>query len=173
MDGTAANGVAENLKTEDGDDFRTWFSGSRMLNDDGGPLIVHHFTYNEFAPADFDRLWAARYFKRDPEGIDTVGFWFSDNPAARYVNPDWGGRRMDVVLAIRRPLYLDDEEKKDAWSQLRGMVREAGGSTAFRESLQRRGYDGVVLCGTFLDGCRQNVILALDPSQIRSAKPLC
>lgn len=149
-------------------DFRAWFAGSRVVGADALPLVVHHFTYNTFAPAEFDRLWAARFFKRDPEGIDTLGLWFTDNAAARYVNPDWGGLRMDVLLAIRAPLVLADG-KEDAWSALRVMLREAGGSTAFRERLRGMGHDGVLLSATVLDGTRQSVWLALEPSQVRSA----
>ena len=59
--------------------LRDWFAGSKIVDDDNQPLVVHHFTYNDFEK--FDRQWAARRFNRDPEGIDTVlkNLWKSES----------------------------------------------------------------------------------------------
>lgn len=152
-------------KVEFAPEFRDWFGQSRMVDDDGQPLIVHHFTYFEFE--EFDRLWGAKYFGRDPEGVDTVGLWFTDNAQARYVEPGQG-RRMDVYLSIQRPFYIDDVQQGDAFDQLRAMVAQAGGSSALRARLKAQGYDGIVLNGTQLDSVRQNAILAFEPEQILS-----
>lgn len=148
-----------------------WFDGSKILADDGGPLVVHHFTYNDFPPEAFDRMWAANYFRRNPEGIDTVGLWFTDNPKARYVNPDWGGKRMDVELNIRRPFYIDDDKEGDGFNQLSDLVISAGGANALRDRMKAQGFDGIVLCGTFLDRVHQNAIIAFDADQVRACKP--
>lgn len=146
--------------------FRQWFGESKIIEDDGQPKVVHHFTYFDFTV--FDRQWGASHFGRDPEGVDTVGSWFTDNPAARYVAPGQG-KRMDVYLSIRRPFYLDDVEEGDSFDQLRKLVKDAGGTTALRERLKSEGYDGIILNGTWLDGRRQNVMIPLEPQQIKSA----
>lgn len=149
------------------DNFKKWFGKSHIIDDEGKPMVVHHFTYNDFNK--FDRLWAANHFKRDPEGVDTVGHWFTDNPKARYVNPDWGGKRVDAHLSIKNPLYIDDEAGEEGFVQLQKMVQAAGGSTNFRKALKERGHDGVILNGTHLDGVKQNAIIALEPEQIKHA----
>jgi hypothetical protein len=157
--------------------FRQWFTGSKIFDDDPSqPLVVHHFTYSEFKK--FDRMFAARYFKRNPESIDTLGSWFTTNPDAKYTAPVLNyadgtrdrGRRMDCYLRITNPFYMDDLENgygSDAWSQLAQMVKEFGGSTGLRNDLKRRGYDGIVLVGTKLDGYEQTVIVAFEPNQIK------
>ncbi|WP_454727732.1 MULTISPECIES: ADP-ribosyltransferase-containing protein [Cupriavidus] len=150
-------------------EFRDWFAQSRIVNDDGQPMVVHHFTYFEFEV--FDRLWGTKYFGRDPEGTDTVGLWFTDNAQARYVAPGQG-RRMDVYLSIQRPFYIDDVQQGDAYDQLRALVTQAGGSTALRAQLKAQGYDGIVLNGTQLDGVRQNALVAFEPEQIRAVDKL-
>lgn len=146
--------------------FKRWFGKSVVLNEDSEPGVVHHFTYNDFT--EFNRQWAAAEFGRNPEGIDTLGSWFTDNEKARYVNPEMG-RRMDVYLSIKKPFYIDDIKDGDAFVQLNDMVKEAGGSTSLRERLQSEGYDGVILSGTYLDGVRQNAMIAFEPNQIKSA----
>ena len=151
-------------------EFKRWFEGSKIIDDNGDPMVVHHFTYNDFET--FDSSWAARNFGRDPDGIDTIGNWFTDNADARYVSPEMGGKRMDVYLSVKKPFYLDDIEGVaggDSWLQLAKMVETEGGAAAVRERLQSEGYDGIILNGTHLDGVRQNAIIAFRPEQIKSA----
>lgn len=160
--------IKETTNQSDDSELRRWFAGSKIIDDDNNPLIVHHFTHFDFS--EFDRMFGARYFKRNPEGIDTIGSWFTTNPKARYAGA--GGRRMDVYLRITRPFYIDDLEDgkndSDAWSQLAKMVKGSG-STALRDDLKQRGYDGIILLGTFLDGFDQTVIVAFEADQIKVA----
>ena len=78
-----------------------------------------------------------------------------------------GGKRIDAVLCVKRPYYVDDIRDGDAWDQLRRSVQQAGGATALRTGLKRQGYDGIVLNGTRLDGVIQNTIIVFEPEQIR------
>jgi hypothetical protein len=146
--------------------FSRWFGESKIIDGEGAPLVVHHFTHNTFHQ--FDRQWAATNLGRDPEGVDTVGMWFTDNVNAPYVAPG-RGNRMDVYLTIKKPFYIDDIEVGDGFDQLQTMVKAAGGATNFRQSLSTQGYDGIVLNGTFLDGVRQNAFIALEPWQVKSS----
>jgi hypothetical protein len=146
-----------------------WFAGSVIDDGYGEPLICHHFTYFEFQ--EFDRMWGATYFKRDPESIDRLGIWFTTNPDARYVNPDVGpARRIDCILNIKKPKYFDDLPGKDAFTHLHDMVKTLGGATATREHLKAQGYDGIILLGTRLDRFDQTVIIAFENDQIRIVK---
>jgi hypothetical protein len=146
-----------------------WFRGSVIDDGNGEPLICHHFTYFDFQ--EFDRMWGATYFKRDPESIDRLGIWFTTNPNARYANPAYGeARRMDCILRITRAKYFDDLPDQDAFTQLLSMVKTLGGATATREHLKTQGYDGIILMDTRLDRYDQTVIIAFENDQIRVVK---
>ncbi len=156
------------------DDVMEWFRGS-TVHDDGKPYIVHHFTYDDFNPTEYDRLHMVKTRGRKVS-VDTVGMWFTDNPKVPYVNPEWGGRRMDCIIRITRPFYIDDIEEPNGQThrdgeslvQLMKMATEAGGPEQLRDSLIQQGHDGIVMLDTKLDGRRQNVFVVFDPaSQVR------
>lgn len=150
--------------------FRAWFSGSKIA-DGNEPLVVHHFTHNEIEV--FDRKWAAINFDRDPEGIDTIGIWFTNLEKIGY-----GPKRIDCYIRMLNPFYIDDvsDERTEApynemcWVQLFRMCKEAGGASALRERLKAQGHDGIVFPGTFLDGKYQMVVIAFESNQIKSVK---
>ena len=142
--------------------------GTKIVDDDGKPLVVHHFTYNSFEK--FDRDYAAKQYGRTPDSVDTIGVWFTTNPDAAYVPVDGKidlgvGRRMDAHIGMRKPLYLDDMPGKDAFTQLKDMV-DKDGAAKVRARLQAKGYDGVVLQGTNLDGFEQTVVIPFEAEQI-------
>lgn len=152
-----------------GEDFTEWFRGS-VIEDNGEPLIAHHFTYFDFDQ--FDRHHGTRHFKRDPERIDAIGIWFTLNHAAHYVKKDWGGKRMDCYLSIKNPMTIDDVHHRgegSAFDVLRNMVVAAGGATAFRDQAKSQGYDGIFLPHTKLDRWYQTVVIVFEPEQIRIA----
>lgn len=151
--------------------FRAWFRNSVVFDGVGDPMPVHHWTYENFTEFDPKAFLNTRAGKgRDPEGIDRIGSWFSGNPDARYAVPSLGGKRMDVYLRIENPLWLDDVPGgKDSFTQLKDMVEAAGGSTALRADLKAKGHDGIIMSGTKLDGYVQDVYIAFDPEQIKSA----
>lgn len=148
--------------------FRAWFGDSHVFDGQGDPMPVHHFTWDTFD--EFDRH-PERFKHRNPESIDRVGFWFTGNPEARY-----GPKRLDCYLRIEKPLWLDDVPGADdkpipgecCFSQLRDMVEAAGGANKFRAEMKRRGYDGIIMSGTGLDGWSQDVYIVFDPNQIKS-----
>jgi hypothetical protein len=155
-----------NLFEDYASNLSRWFKGSVITNEDGDPMVVHHFTHSEVIDV-FDRLWAANYFKRDPESIDTVGLWFTNKEVP------YGPNRMDCYLRMTKPYWLDDQQdgtQKDAWMILFERITEAGGSTAFRTKLKASGYDGIIMQETLLDGREQTVMIVLEPGQIKSVE---
>jgi GNAT superfamily N-acetyltransferase len=161
--------------------FQAWFGDSKVVDAEGQPLIVHHQTHNDIEI--FDRMWAANRFGRDPEGIDTVGIWFTEAQDKRHYGP----KNVDAYLSIQRPFVLQDYPDGVAWLQLMDMVypdnkgvpkrlgeleqAKSGrhGATVLRDDLKANGYDGLCLLNTELDGRRQTVWLALEPNQVKSA----
>lgn len=164
--------------------FQAWFGNSKVVNAEGLPQLVHHQTHNEIEV--FDRLWAAKRFGRNLEGIDTIGIWFTETQDKQMYGP----KNVDCYLSIQRPLVLDDEpgsqqgddpehfrsknEPMLAWHQLDQMVKEQGptgesGATYIRNELKSLGYDGIMLENSRLDSRVQTVWIAFEPNQIKSA----
>lgn len=63
-----------NLKPVDTEsqNFKRWFKGSQVVDEDGSPLVLSHGTTHDFSV--FDRN------KANPEGYVGAGFYFSDSP---------------------------------------------------------------------------------------------
>lgn len=157
--------------------LKAWFGNSKILDHEGNPAVVYHSTHNDFD--EFDRLWAVKNLKRNPEAIDAVGLWFSDNPSAKY-----GSKQMKCYLKIENPYYIDGEEydrvqisQKDGskitvdsnpFYILWKMIDEAGGATNLRRDLEAKGYDGIVLMPFKLDLWHQTAIIAFHNHQIKS-----
>lgn len=145
--------------------FKRWFGESKVVDEQGKPLVAAHQSWNDFTV--FDRLHMTKERGRDPEGLDRIGNWFTEHPDKKFYGP----KNYDVYLAIRRPLIFTDEPglRNEAGWQLDRMVKDLGGATKFREELKRLGHDGVKLENTLLDGEKQTAWIALEPEQIKSA----
>ena len=144
--------------------FKEWFGKSRVVDDAGEPLEVHHQTWNEIK-GDFDRLWAANYFKRDPENLDTMGIWFSDHPNLG----KYGPRNVDAHLKIENPMVLEDGpggREDSAFMRLHKMTKLLGGSTKLREKLKKDGFDGVLFKNSHIDIDKANTWVVFEPDQI-------
>lgn len=164
----ASDDIRFRIEQANPEPFVSWFDGSKVVADDGTPLAVHHQTHFEFPRDQFDRLHGAKYFNRDPEGIDTVGIWFTDSENTKLYGPN----NVDVFLAIKNPLVLRDDPEGTAWDQLKAMVDGTGGTTNLRSELMSDyGHDGIKLDRTALDGTVQTVWIAFEPDQIRDVQP--
>jgi hypothetical protein len=125
------------------DDFDTWFSGSKVTNPNGSPLVAFHGTQ-----AAFQNFETPAWF--------TPSEFHADNFSA-----DWGdqgertpeSRVIPVYLAFKNPLYTND------W----GMT-EPSNIVEWLADLKGRGYDSVIF------SCEGEVeLIALDASQILPA----
>ncbi|HEY5797656.1 MAG TPA: hypothetical protein VIU82_21850 [Bosea sp. (in: a-proteobacteria)] len=150
--------------------FKDWFGKSKVIDGDGNPMVVHHWTYFDFDTFDRMAILKTNVGKgRDPEGIDRIGNWFTDSDKIRYAAPSMGGRRVDAYLSIQKPLWMDDiPGGKDSFTQLNDFIKTNGGATKTRELLKDQGYDGVIMTATNLDGATQNVFITFEPEQIKS-----
>ncbi|MGM0422521.1 MAG: hypothetical protein ACQEQL_05415 [Pseudomonadota bacterium] len=75
-------------------DFNDWFSGSRVVDANGQPLVLFHGTVQDFDPADFRPL-----------------SHFGSASAANFVaemDGDPGGRLFPVFLRMHNPLEIPD-----------------------------------------------------------------
>lgn len=115
--------------------FQHWFAGSKIVNDQYQPLVMHHgghFKADEFTGFDTGLT--------DPENDLGAGFYFTSSrtDAERYdYNLDYEVPQvLDVYLAIKNP-YIIGETPIPA-----GFTQEKG--EAFRLAVEALGYDGFI-----------------------------
>lgn len=72
-------------------EFRRWFAGSKIVGDDGKPLVLYHGTTQ-----DFDRFDPA---KGSPTSYLGNGFYFSDTPDD--VNENYAGLGPDLLVKMQ------------------------------------------------------------------------
>jgi len=181
-------GGGEQVQTPE---FKAWFKDSKVVDAEGNPLVVYHNTHvwqeGDRALGDFtvfDRMASVTQVGR-PEGMDTVGSWFSDRPdkegAGMYAST---GTMYPAFLSIQNPWEPADFDEfismmhstagRDPEGTAGTWLRPIGrGSTGeLRAWLASEGYDGIV----FRQGrdssrelANQTVWVALEPTQIKSA----
>jgi hypothetical protein len=124
--------------------FKKWFGKSKVVDENGEPLVVYHGTkgrFNEFERSRGGEFGSGMYFS---ENIDSAkmfgGFQAGDSEVVT----------MPAYLTLKNPLITSD----------RNIPRGAG-----VKSLIKKGYDGVI--GTTPNGQKQYI--AFFPEQIKSA----
>lgn len=146
--------------------FRNWFAGSKVIDDDGGPLVMYHGTHGERDIQTF--TW-----DRWPGTINAVGAWFASDAdtAAKFAGRE--GQVMPVYLSIKNPLYVDSfEELLAMWQERAGGNDrlQKGDPEKLRAWLRDQGYDGLSMSGNDMDGFAKGVyVIPLDATQIKSA----
>lgn len=124
-----------------GDNFKKWFGNSKVVDDDGKPLVVYHgsdSTINEFNP------------NRSRDGVI---YFTDDKDAARAFAKFRGGNAVN-------PVYLKIEnDGKKRFDELERSMSWKGYREAYVQ-LKEEGFDGVIGDGE---------IIVFNPTQIKSA----
>lgn len=161
---------AKNAKTDPNSAaFKKWFKNSKVVDENGQPLVVYHGTkQGDFSSFDKSKIGAQTDY-----GYRGKGFYFTPQQelAAMY-SRDWqkfkqvpneNGRVMPVYLSVQNPYII---KSKDAHNMLSKFESES-----FTRKLQEQGYDGVFVEMDDLvksyDGELQEIIV-FEPTQIKS-----
>lgn len=161
---------AQNAKTDPNSAaFKKWFKNSKVVDENGQPLVVYHGTkQGDFSSFDKSKIGAQTDY-----GYRGKGFYFTPQQelAAMY-SRDWqkfkqvpneNGRVMPVYLSVQNPYII---KSKDAHNMLSKFESES-----FTRKLQEQGYDGVFVEMDDLvksyDGELQEIIV-FEPTQIKS-----
>ncbi|ALN21713.1 MULTISPECIES: ADP-ribosyltransferase-containing protein [Ectopseudomonas] len=135
--------------------FKQWFGDSKVLDDEGRPLVMYHATYAGEIDV-FDRLKSTEFRRAS---MDTVGIWFSDNPghtgAGIYASGP-GAAIYPVFLRAERTKYYDrfDDFLRDM-HEAEGRRFEdqspkgIGSTEGLRAKLKAQGYDSIGFTRTF------------------------
>lgn len=181
-------------KQTDSEAFKRWFGNSKVVDENGDPLIVYHgthvaqtsgrFTERTKDMGDitaFDRLYTTRF---RGHSIDTVGSWFSTNPgnggAEMYSGNGEGAAIYPVYLSIQNP-----HETHFATMLRRARLLANGKDDgrmigkeevdAYRKWLKEMGKDGIKIihddwsANQSTEFKDQDAWIALEPEQIKSA----
>lgn len=167
--------------------FKAWFGDSKVVDENGEPLVVYHGTTPEregFEAFDTSEIGSER-----DKGFFGNGFYFtaSETIAETYAENDQGdeGPIMSVYLSVQEPYFLDMTgggwgETRQALidrgiqSAARSEVTSYGGATyamqrdepvRFSEQLKSEGYDGVIIK---LDENDMAEVVVFEPTQIKS-----
>ena len=139
--------------------FKSWFGdwennpseASKVVDENGEPMVFYHNTNNNFSVFD-----SKRNGTHTDAGWLGDGFYFygDENEGSGY-----GNIKMGVFLNVRDPYYATSEENNQlAEANSRDM------SVDFRENLEEEGYDGV-----FYNGDLRQEAVVFEPNQIKSA----
>lgn len=150
--------------------FKTWFKDSKVLGDDGGPLIVYHGTKSDFSEFDPEKMGVS------DEGLAGKGFYFTYNPeeASSYALRDnfGSGDAPNVIpayISLQNPLVITHGVLPDGRKvqELHGGIGiNANGGAAVRKLAVDGGYDGVMWVSR--EGSVRHV-MAFNSEQIKSA----
>ena len=162
------NGKADTNSPE----FKKWFGDSKVVDENGKPIVVYHGTENNFKI--FKNLGQSRQIGAN------VGFFFTDseNMAKEYAN---NKRVMPIYLSLQNPLIVEPNsivemfgenieitDAFDFFTQMDTRVSEQD----LKNELIKQGYDGVILRNTNVDTPFMqdihDVYVAFDNTQIKS-----
>ena len=141
---------AEKIKIDE--NFKEWFSGSKVVDDKGEPLIAYHGTNKDFDSFDINKASRSKLGE---------GFYFTPNPksASRYAeNAGIGMNIKPTYLNIQNPFDLSIKENYELWKKYD--TKKLSGKP-FTDALKKQGYDGVI-------SKNGNEIVAFEPTQIKS-----
>ena len=207
----APNGKPSNLNEKQWnqvrtDDFKKWFgdwendpaSASKVLDDNGEPLIVYHGTnLNSENGVEFTEFntYGSKY------GLMGIGSYFTENKniADSYTKKERGSspKIYEVYLSIKNPLDMDEKtdgmnwksafegveyyheggDTNESWFRaaelmLRDeMIPSYEGSEIMQDGIRSMGYDGITHIGGGRYGdsnIKHKVFIAFDPEQIKA-----
>lgn len=174
QNGTPSNGLGGIKDITKSKNFLNWFGDSKVVDDAGEPLVVHHGTNAEF-----------NEFRPSKTGSFGKGIYFADSgsdAAAAY-----GERVVSAYLSLQNPWVINADYESDAvyaedvdnpavdavltlpgGRKMLDRMKASGGEhfdSELTDSLVAKGYDGII--ATYPDGSKEYI--AFHPEQIKSA----
>ena len=134
-------------------EFKNWFKDSKVVDENGNPLVVYHGTNADFNIFD----------KGNKNGWLGKGIYFAENKKYAKTN---GKSIISVYLNIQNPYIV----KADSPDGFLTEVKEKYPETNFfniAEILQKNGYDGIIY--NHWDNDVGKIITVFNPTQIKSA----
>ena len=148
--------------------FKAWFGDSKVVGEDGAPMVVYHGTTHSFDTFDPNAPRTA---------LPLPGFFFSPHPeiastyaaigreirdADGFIVGAEGGNTVPVYLSIKNPILLRYDDRKT------GRMTSYKTVEADLLAARKAGHDGAIIEG-WADGSGPMQYVAFRPEQIKSA----
>jgi len=143
--------------------FWNWFSGSKVVDSQGRPLVVYHATNNDFINFDIERSF----------GVAGQGVYTTNRQPA---GDKYGGFVMILYAAIKNPVdFSSGDQAISDMAEMFGMVRLSELSSLqqikewskeLRNKLKKADYDGAFIRG---EDSNEKYFVSFDSSQVKSA----
>lgn len=152
--------------------FKNWFGSSKVVDEAGRPRVVYHGTSSR---DDFDVFDPDKGSRKN---FEQFGNWFTSSPAgaeqyARYLTEEGrtSGPIIPTYISMQNPWETTWDDMLRHFEFKAGDLRKPESAKKIREYLKASGKDGVIVKG-FQENPNaemQDVFIALDPTQIKSA----
>lgn len=131
---------------------------SKVVDENGEPLVVRHRTPNEFTEFDKEKIGSSTDY-----GAFGLGFYFSPTDFGTL----YGSNMIESFLNINNPIQLNQSNAFDVKEPFFGANYKWGKeqSERFAAWLKENGYDGV----HYENGVTHDEFVAFEPNQIKSA----
>lgn len=139
-------------------EFQTWFGDSKVVDENGDPLVVYHATDEVFDAFDFSRLGSFTRANATSEAATVMaetGVWANTGDISERTAQDVV---MPLFMLIQNPLEISFD---DLWS----LSGDYENGAELRARLQADGYDGLAVEDTEFGGTSY---VAFSPEQIKS-----
>lgn len=152
-------------------EFQKWFGGSKVVDEDGKPLVVYKAMYPyDWAQAvggkrgpeieSINRASEFPAFNKGEPGVQIAGFFGSKETANRFAEVLGDQQAIyPVYLKFEKPFVID------AMGEKAGNIQFGETGRPFRDAIRSGDYDGVIIKNTADEG---DVYVALKPEQIKS-----
>lgn len=138
-------------------EFKKWFGNSKVVDDNGNPIVVYHGTNKDFTAFDQDKAKIGRAGS---------GFYFSEDPdvAGNFYAAGDGGNIIPAYIKMERPLVAANAEEAIRILQSKGIhlnEEEFSGihPSEMTKVLREAGFDGIKY---------GSVYVVTEPNQIKS-----
>jgi hypothetical protein len=156
-------------KYRSNENFNKWFNDSKVVDDEGNPLIVYHGTkrdFDTFTPKEHRKETEGYYFSVNSQyanifmGYDnkTENMYpstkeYLDNPTHGKIYPNI----IPVYLSLQNPLIVDANNNDEV-----DIIEDIGYWKHIYDDVKSKGYDGVMTSD-------MDQIFVFSPTQIKSA----
>jgi len=145
--------------------FKNWFGKSKMVNDDGTPMVLYHGTTDSF-----DRFDISHPHRYDT-GFVGKGIYLTLNKGHAAIYARQKGNRFNAKAKDRKVLSLYvrlENPFRETDQDIKRKLREGGAAAAlaYTEKLKRAGHDGVLKINPTTNEITEVVVF--DPNAVKS-----
>ena len=147
--------------------FKSWFDGSKVVDENGDPLTVYHTTPDDFSEFkaggdDESKSGRAMWFGVDGHNPQAAHNVLQGRRAGKFKD---GVRTMPVYLQMKRPLVIDKSTREWAASVWGSDFPQIMSEETIKDV--RQDYDGIIYHSP-LNG-RPSEYIVFEPNQVKSA----